>query len=57
MCAGYYLFTVLVSFLRGGLRYKSIININPCGIFGFIILFSHLAVSAFVSMRTATSLM
>lgn len=53
MFIGYYVFTVLISLLRGGPRFGSIININPCGFFGFFILFCHLTLSAFISFRVA----
>lgn len=53
LCIGYFIFTVLTSLVRGGAKFRSIIGINPCGPLGWLILFSHLAVSIILSVFTA----
>lgn len=53
MIAGYYIFTVVVSLLRGGAKYSSVIGINPCGVAGWMMLAVHLGASAFVSVKVA----
>lgn len=52
LCIGYFIFTVLTSLVRGGAKFKSIIGINPCGGWGWVIIFSHLGVSILLSVFT-----
>lgn len=52
LCISYFVFTVLTSLVRGGPKYKSWIGINPCGGWGWTILFSHLAISIILSVFT-----
>lgn len=51
LIVGYYVFTVLISLVRGGAKYDSVIGMDPCGIMGWVMLFMHLGVSAYVSVR------
>jgi uncharacterized membrane protein YfcA len=56
LCIGYYVFTVLLSLLRGGKYYDSVIGLNACGLAGWILVFLHFGVSIYWSLRTAKKL-
>lgn len=53
---GYYIFTVLMSLIRGGPKYKSIIGLDACGWQGWAVLFVHLIVSIIVCVVTANKI-
>lgn len=56
LCCYYYLFTLALSLIRGGPKFDSIIGLNPCGLFGWVLLFFHLGVSIYLSKRIVSNI-
>jgi hypothetical protein len=53
LCGGYYIFTVLLLLMKGGLHHTSWIGIRSCGFGSWVLLLLHLAVSIYWSYYTA----
>ena len=46
----------MLSLIRGGSNFDSILGLNPCGFFGWIVLFIHLGTSIYLSLRTCKNI-